>query len=567
MAFTAQNIASYLERMNKDYNGRRVWAEQFAGIDANKQAAIEGMASDYSDAVATAYLSSLSNKAAIGQSNLISGQKEGTLSANDEALEEAYKSYLQNHAQSIDTINTSAAQMRAGVNTTLAEQSEMFAKYGNAHLDYLEHLYSNNPKLFDNERFANYMTTSYNDNGDAERVLMSRGELENLIFDPSGGLTTAGRAFFDQMENDELLRNNSFGSYLQENDEELYNWAMSDNPYNYSPDAAGRNTMASSFAQFAIGDTDEQFENIEHFFGLTPDTLNERLASLQNLIDDSKGTKGDITELSNEISKLLDDYGLSEMFNEELAKGEYDNLNEYIQDILNTDARLTFEDVGSAFDKPWTFSGAGLVVDLIVKSVKSVNNQGQDRKESAKDLIIKLADFAKTKYDENINSFYTQETAKGYTVEAYDKSIAKSTDGTNYDYRLSDGSDVRFLSGAELKGASNVRDANNDNFKIKYGGLTFKLEVGKEILDSKVVGQVTDKVSQSLGRQLRTGDVFYYNDKLWVVTDNGKARNVRNRVNASYYNLLMDIVSSDNPEQAIQEYYKQHPELSDEPVR
>ena len=347
MAFTAQNIASYLERMNKDYNGRRVWAEQFAGIDANRQAAIEGVASDYSDAVATAYLSSLSNKAAIGQSNLISGQKDAMLSANDEALEEAYKSYLQNHAQSIDAINANAAQARAGINTTLTEQSEMFAKYGNARLDYLEHLYDSNPDIFNNPRFANYMTTSYNDNGDAERMLMSRGELENLIFDPSGGLTTAGRAFFDQMENDELLRNNSFGSYLQENDEELYNWAMSDNPYNYAPDAAGRNTMASSFAQFAIGDTDEQFENIEHFFGLTPDRLNERLARLQNLIDDSKGTKGDITELSNEISKLLGDYGLSEMFNEELAKGEYDNLNEYIQDILNP--ALTLFDLGADY--------------------------------------------------------------------------------------------------------------------------------------------------------------------------------------------------------------------------
>ena len=542
MAFTAESIAPYLENMNKDYYGRKVWAEQFAGIDANKQASLEGLDSAYSDAVATAYLSSKQNAANIMGSNLISGQKTAMLEANDAALEEAYNSYMQNRAQSVQTVVDTANQQMASVNKALTDQSKMFAKYGNAHLDYLEHLYANNSEIFNNPRFANYMTTAYNANGDAEQVLRSRGELENMIFDPSGGITTAGRAFFDQLENDELLRGDSFGSYLHANDEELYNWAMSDNPYNYAPDAAGRNTMASSFAQFAIGDGEEQFTNIEHFFGLTPDTLNKRLASLQNLIDDSKGTKDDITELSNEISKLLSDYGLSEMFNEELAKGEYDNVNEYVQDILNTDARLTFEDVKSAFDKPWTSSGAGLVVDLIVSSV---NNQREDRKESAHDLIVKLADFAKAKYDENVNSFYTQETAKGYTVQAYDKTIAKSKDGTHYDYRLPDGGDVRFLSGAELKGASNVRDVDNDNFRIKYGGLTFKLEAGKETLDSNVAGKVADKVSQSLGRQLRTGDVFYYNNKLWVITKDGNARNVRNRVNATDYRQLMSLVKGD----------------------
>ena len=47
MPYTAGSIASYLEKMNKDYYGRRTWSQQFGGIDLAKQMAVEGLKTDF----------------------------------------------------------------------------------------------------------------------------------------------------------------------------------------------------------------------------------------------------------------------------------------------------------------------------------------------------------------------------------------------------------------------------------------------------------------------------------------------------------------------------------------
>ena len=68
------------------------------------------------------------------------------------------------------------------------------------------------------------------------------------LYDDDDFLTLQGADFFDQMENDMATRGGLFiRNYLQSEDSDLYNWALSNNPYDYAPDKLGASNNASSF--------------------------------------------------------------------------------------------------------------------------------------------------------------------------------------------------------------------------------------------------------------------------------------------------------------------------------
>ena len=557
MAYTASNVANYLRQYNRDYTGRRTWSKMFGDIDLSKQRSLENLKVDYGEAVGDAYKSAMANQAAINSSNLISGFKSAAVEENQLALEDAYNAYLNNYHSGAQTIEQNAATQIQEVNKELLKQGQNFADYANAHIDYLYDLWDKyeageiEGTFFNDARFSNYMKDTFDENGviatdengNPIREIIGRSELENLIFTPEGYLTNSGKAFFEQMEYDELLRDNSFSSYLSQANPDLYNWAMSDNPYDYAPNAVdGRSTMAGTFREMTGREsTDEVFTNIEAFYGMTPETLNRRIAEfeskvsplIEGTVSKSEKTQKESSEvISDEISKLLSDFGLVDVITPEMSKQGYSDIKDYVDALVNSNPDDYSDDAYGEFERMI----ASFSADYQDKE-KQKSETRESIRSSFTNLVADIADYGRKIYDANVQAFSDSESLSGGTITAYDQTISKHQG--YYNFMMNDQSKVSFLSSATLGTASNVRDKHGDNFNVKYNGKTYNLEVGKDTMDSKTVEQISKKVKTSMNRSLQKGDVFYHNGKLWVVTEDNTIKNVVNRFASNDYKELI----------------------------
>ena len=598
MAYTAESVASYLKKMNKDYYGNRTWAKQFSNVDFLKQTAVEDLRSDFGTAVGNAYESALNNKTAIQMSNLISGNKQIALDENQLALEEAYDAFIKNYGSSYRDIEESTIAQMSEINNEALHQGEMFSRYATSHIDYLYDLWDKyqagdiSGDFFNDPKFSNYMISEYDDEGNLvlneskpSKTIMDRSQLENLIFDENGNLTLAGRSFFEQMEYDELLRENSFSNYLSETDKELYDWARSNNPYDYAPNALGESTMAGTFNKMTGRESsDEVFTAADSFAGMTEGTISDLFgktnAALENLtdaLDSGEGVDKAQSEFSSEIVNLISTLGLDGSIMDELkSKGyDYNTIDEYINDVVNYYSNNTVDPTGQniadIFGYTVSYAGTGAMAGSVVTPIgtavggliggiiglgggviKSVMNTREAKKENQRvneevknryaELVSLLVNYASSEHDRIEKEFYDKETSMGATIQPYDPMTAKNS--TYYDFGLKNGDMVRFLSSATLGKSSNVRNVDGDNFAIKYDGETFKLEVGNKIMDTKVSSQIKDKVHASMGRMPRTGDVFLYNGSLWVASEDGTIRNVIHRFASNDYDELVSKINS-----------------------
>lgn len=583
MAYTAQSVAAYLERANRDFYGRRTWAQQFGNVDFSKQMAVEDLKTDYGAAVGSAYDTAFGNETAIRMSNLIQGNKEAALLENDLALQEAYDAYLKNYQSGYQTLSDTASEQAATINAELLKQGEMYSKYATSHIDYLYDLwdkYQNGEiegTFFSDPRFSNYMKYQYDDtgnilldeNGDPSLTIVDRGELGNIIFDAQGNLTLPGRAFFEQMEYDELLRGNSFSSYLSEADNELYQWALSDNPYDWAPNAAGVNTMAGTFNKLTGRESmDELFEGADAFAGLTEGSTQrvfgefndayEKLLSAKN--ESQSDYENAANEFADEITKIVEMFNLDDELKMALreSNAEYDSISEFVKDVIenrNEGLNASYDNVtnintfgagaGAAIGAFGGPIGVGIGMFLgslllgVTEYVATEANRDaiKDKASSSfSQLITNLVNYASNKQGEIQKNFYDREIAKGSYITPYDPLTAKGT--LTYDYGLRDGKSATFLSSATLGG--NVRNTNHDNFDINFNGSKYNLEVGSKQLDVKTVEQLASKVQNSMGRPLQTGDVFFYDGGLWVVTDRSTIRSVKNQFGKSDYDKLVN---------------------------
>lgn len=583
--FTKESVAKQLKELNRDYEGRLTWASMFGNVDLARQQAIEGAQSVYGSAIGEAYAAAHQNQAAIGMSNLIEGQKQSAFDANQLALEQAYDSYLQNYKSNLGTIEQNAAGNLQLINEQLYKQADFTSRYANAHIDYLYDLWNKREssdiagKLFDDKSFAQYMTPildengvpSTDKNGNVVNTLINREQLNNLLFDETGeNLTPTGRAFFDMIENSELLRDEySFGSYLSETDKELYDWAVSGNPYNYTEGMTNAATFKTLVGQES---TDNLFTNIESFFGMTPETLNARLSEFESkseelfeklrrddVFDKMKDSASAVSEFSTLISDLLNDFGLMDEFEVEMEKYGAESVEEYLNDIVTnyTEKRSAYEsakDLGSTINNwlvEWQefntgLRPAGVFGDISTKAYEKDKAAEEDYEQYNNEvysifgnLVADIADYAKNKHQTNLLNFTEREKLTGGEIAAYDDAI--SIHSQYHNYMLANNETASFLSSGTLGKASNARDKNNDNFTIKTKGGSYQLEVGNKTMDPKISSQLADKVSKSMGRSIQTGDVFYYKDELWVVTEKGNIRNVKRRFGSAYYDQLLEL--------------------------
>ena len=393
MIFDTSDIKSQLAQANRDYYGRKVWENLYGSIDYAKQKQLGKLQQDYSSAVNEAYASAYLANQNIAASNLGVGYKTAASEANDLALEEAYNTYRQKYLAGVSEVESLSAKQTQNVTNALDEQAKYISDFSKKPYEYLKYVFdkysegerANN--IFYNEELWKRYTKEVKDeagNPTGERELKSWDEIVNYgayekvegkkqwtgLYDDNGHLTIKGADFFDQMINQLAYegRGTSFGSWLAENDEKLYEWAKTYNPYDYT---AGTN-FGSFKTMVGLTSADEEYTFMERFGGLSKSDVDNmysgftnKLTELNKKISSSKGKDSkqiasEFTGLTAEIGKLTDQLGITADIENEIGMS-LDDLGKYLSN--NASAAVSNGDIWlQGVQTALTSIGSGAVI-------------------------------------------------------------------------------------------------------------------------------------------------------------------------------------------------------------
>ena len=364
--FDTSSIKKQLSEANRDYEGRKTWEGLYSSVDMAAKQQESMLKKDYSKSIADAYATAYKTNSAIMSSNLGQGYKTEAMIDTDIALEQAYDSYRNAYLQGINTVEETAAKANEAIDEAHTLQAENMTKMADKGYEYLQWLYDRNPDIFkDNPLWSRYLSNGLTAEqnkllaeseqgqdilnmwsdiykaGTSNPELKSWDEIRNDggyteytdeegnlvkewtgLFDDKGQLTMRGADFYDQMFNaqSQLGDENSFGRFLSETDPELYDWAQTYNPYDYTE--AGTN-FGSFKTMVGLTSTDETYKFAERYGGFTKSELdrvyNKFTSKAEMLADkieksagrDSKYFIEEYQGLTNEIKSLSDDLGIT----------------------------------------------------------------------------------------------------------------------------------------------------------------------------------------------------------------------------------------------------------------
>lgn len=361
MIYDVNSIKSQLQDANRDYNNRKTWEGLFSGVDKSVKQQENLLAQDYYKTMAEAYAQAQTNMSAVQNSNIGQGYKLDMLEQNKLALEEAYQSYNNNYLKSLSELESSRDEANTAISTELTKQAEFTKKFADSPYQYLTYLWEKNIDkdtkdniFYNNEQWQKY-TNLNSETG--ERSLKTWEEIASVgaydsetgestgMFDKNGNLTIKGVDFYDQMMNQFANEGTevSFGQWLSENDSDLYNWATSYNPYNYTE--AGTN-VGTFKTMVGLSSTDEKYSFIERFGGLTKkevqglfDDVMEKSTTLSNMIsqDDGSNSKSQVDAykpMVDEIKGITDRLGITNLVEGEMGMS-FDDLSNVMTQISN----------------------------------------------------------------------------------------------------------------------------------------------------------------------------------------------------------------------------------------
>lgn len=398
MIFDTSDIKSQLAQANRDYYGRKVWENLYGSIDYAKQKQLGKLQQDYSSAVNEAYASAYLANQNIAASNLGVGYKAAASEANDLALEEAYNTYRQKYLAGVSEVESLSAQQTQNVTNALDEQAKYISDFSKKPYEYLKYVFDKysegdreNNIFYNEELWKRYTKEAKDEAGNptGERELKSWDEIVNYgayekvadefgniekqwtgLYDDDGHLTIKGADFFDQMINQLAYegRGTSFGSWLAENDEKLYEWAKAYNPYDYT---AGTN-FGSFKTMVGLTSADEEYTFMERFGGLSKSDVDNmysgftnKLTELNKKISSSKGKDSkqiasEFTGLTSEIGKLTDQLGITADIENEIGMS-LDDLGKYLAN--NASAAVSNGDIWlQGLQTALTSIGSGAVI-------------------------------------------------------------------------------------------------------------------------------------------------------------------------------------------------------------
>ena len=401
--YSTDDVKRQLIESNRNYNNEQTWKKAISDVNLNASRNQSSLADNYSSAANDAYASYLRNKNSINESGMIGQGKQELQSQNDANLQEAYNSYLKNYYTNAENISSEQSKQLSSIDDALSEQAENVSSYADAHFGYLEDLYNSDQNntyeegqssLFSDPQWSRYLTTE-NVNGVDTNRLMTKEELMTptydttiddngnevkewtSIYDDEGNLTTRGIDFFDQIENSIANKGgeNTFGNYLSKNNEDLYKWSQSYNPYDYTFEGTNKGTFRT---MSGMASTDDDYSFAERFGGFSKkqitnlyDKFNTGLSELDNLNAKDATTK--VSEYSSQIFSLAKDLGIDNVLSEQGI--DENTLTDKLTELVNmtkTDGDVALEQAMSGVLSAGTGAAAGATVGSVVPGVGTV---------------------------------------------------------------------------------------------------------------------------------------------------------------------------------------------------
>lgn len=340
MLYTASNVKQQLYDANRGYNQRKTWQQMLTGADVYGQQAIENQTIDFSKEVASAYASARQQEIGIAATGLGQGYKQSLVDQNNEALLAAYQSYSATQAQAMADIDTNVVDYKTAIDNMLTEQSQYTADYVQAHFDYLEYSYENNPDLFaENPNWAKYLVDD--GTGTDTMRLVTQNELLQprqdangdwlSIYDSDGNITTRGIDFFAQMESDQLY-GETFGSYLNEYNSDLLEWSQQENLFDFTKDGTNAGTIRTMFGRMSNDDT---YSFLDRFGGMTKDEVTNMFSSVAAKMEtvsseyaknNGKAVIKNIVGLVDDFEDLASDLGIKDLADFDALKNQLSGL-------------------------------------------------------------------------------------------------------------------------------------------------------------------------------------------------------------------------------------------------
>lgn len=322
--WTSKNVANQLYEQNRDYNNRQTWHTALAENTAQGATALAELERQYNTATNEAYVSYLKNKNALQNSAVAGEGKDELLSQNDLALQEAYDSYRNSLTEGSAKIASAVVESETAINEALEEQAQYTADYANLHWDYLEQLFYDYSQgentIFDSKLWSKYTVDEpvldaegnpmYDEQGNpvTEKRIMTRDELASQLYDENGNLTMQGVDFYDQIENAVAQGGTgmSWGDYLAENNEDVFNWATNYNPYNYTFEGTNAGTFRT---MVGMASTDNMYSFAERYGGLSEAEINEMYEPFKQHLEELNSINGakNPDKVIEAISNINDD--------------------------------------------------------------------------------------------------------------------------------------------------------------------------------------------------------------------------------------------------------------------
>lgn len=348
LAQAKQNLVA----QNRDYYNRKTWDTLLSQSTRAAETAEKQLVDQYTEASTEAYTSYLKNRSAIEGSNLYGDSKQNMLLENRINLEEAYNTYRQNLAKGEQEVSKQYQENVSAIDTELTKEAQNYLDYENLHYDYLKELFENSPQLYNDPRFAHYITRDYEIDPETNEYVVDPETGEYVQKDPrvktvdelyndmytynaetdEYEMNQAAVDYYDMIENlalEDIQGARSWQSFLEETNPELAEWAASTDQYNYT--TAG--TKAGSFKTITGREsTDFAWSYAERMTGVKVEQLNEQFDSFKTKFEDTvkelKGDEGDLTKtkdnvtsISNmvkEVGGLLDDYGIKKSIEQQI---------------------------------------------------------------------------------------------------------------------------------------------------------------------------------------------------------------------------------------------------------
>lgn len=322
--WTSKNVANQLYEQNRDYNNRQTWHTALAENTAQGATALAELERQYNTATNEAYVAYLKNKNALQNSAVAGEGKDELLSQNDLALQEAYDSYRNSLTEGSAQIASAVVESETAINEALEEQAQYTADYANLHWDYLEQLFYDYSQgentIFDSKLWSKYTVNEpvldaegnpmYDEQGNpvTEKRIMTRDELASQLYDENGNLTMQGVDFYDQIENAVAQGGTgmSWGDYLAENNEDVFNWATNYNPYNYTFEGTNAGTFRT---MVGMASTDNMYSFAERYGGLSEAEINEMYEPFKQHLEELNSINGakNPDKVIEAISNINDD--------------------------------------------------------------------------------------------------------------------------------------------------------------------------------------------------------------------------------------------------------------------